>query len=119
MCNIGNDRKKTRVSKRNPLVGYRWFKVNKTNENRATLHPIAVGTKRMLWNEKVAEANKKPTLRNRNGLYAFSTKVAALEDYAGSLGDFVLGRIVAWGDCVLASNGFRAEFAKIELLYPT
>lgn len=116
MCRLGFFKEMKSVKKSEPLKAYRWFEVAIEGRNhKMMLQPLNYGDD--TWNRKIAKADEVPDDVNANGLYAFFTKEEALNQNPGE--GHVLGLISVWGECAMHDDGVRAEFAKIERLYPS
>lgn len=90
-----------------PLKGWREFKLWTGEEYLKSL--IYHGPANT-WTKPVARADYAPTKRNESGLHAYAGRMKQ-DKYHEPFN--VFGNVVAWGRCMVAKEGFRAEHMEV------
>ena len=110
MCLSSVNMKRIVVPKDQPLIGYRGWAAGMT--------PVWIPSIKTDW-AGIAEADRKPSINNENGLHCFKT-IRQLRrefgDWSNSVTRF--GRIKIWGTVVEHPDGYRAEFASFDKEIP-
>lgn len=133
MCDIGPFQKLLNIPADQPLVGYRWFRVDRQRSDNNfrevyRLDPLIASAN--TWHTPIAKAHDEPAADNGPygrsfnspppvGLHVFHTLREAVDDpphhaispFGNTL--YAMGEVLYWGPTAIHMWGSRAQYARI------
>lgn len=92
------------------MIGWRWWRIDGDRLFSTVRHTVA-------WEGPTLRADKQPTARNTNGIYALTERGAVWRYNPGPWWYLPFGEIEASGQVVRGELGFRAEIATVRSIH--